>query len=134
MLRHILALAAVFFLCSCEGSSSRSDAINEIAQGLERSIEQAKTALRSTSDDPTAIPKKTAGEIKRMLSVEYKIEEWASGVNKDSVQSKLSDLGRSGWDCFAIHDNGSVIRAYCKRTPSNYLRFAAPLLSGLEGN
>lgn len=134
MLRFILGIASLCLLCGCEHQSANQDAINELAQGLKRTLEDAKSVLKSGSNGAAPISRQTAGEIKRLLAVEYRVEEWPSLSDRNSAQSTLSKLGRDGWDCFSIQDNGRMVRAYCKRDTSNYLRYAAPLLSGLAPN
>lgn len=123
----LIALFITFSLVACE-SGTNSEALQKIANEMNKTLEQTKESLRSVTSPQGSLQQRTSEEVSKLFSIEYKLEELPNTSTTKAVEDRLTSLGKERWDCFHIEPRALGIRIYCKRVPTSYLKYLPGLI------
>jgi hypothetical protein len=62
-------------------------------------------------------------EVEKLFVFEYKVAEVKAELPAADLEAALQALGQERWECFALQQQGAMLRLFCKRRPKTYLRF-----------
>lgn len=90
---------------------------------LSKLEQEARSLLKGVSEDHKKVQDATTKEVEKLFTFEYKVFDFSMEASSGEIEKKLSEGGREGWECFAVHEKRPNLRFFCKRRPKTYLRY-----------
>jgi hypothetical protein len=117
-----------FSLSACQKNDSDTQSV---LNPFNSSVEDITSTLDSTTKETREqIGKYAEEEIKKFLTIEYRVFSLSTKLSDQEIEEQLQKIGKERWNCFHIEIVDDQSRFYCNRLPISALKLF-PLLWNL---